>query len=93
MKKIRINLTIAEITALNRIANRTKMNCWFSLSTDREGYDCVYNLERRRHITLRYGVKLLREGIERFSPDELVHFGISMLEQKIFENLCKRLEV
>ena len=93
MKKIRINLTIAEITALNRIASRTKMNCWFSISIDKEGFHCVYDLERRRHITLRYGVKLLREGIEHCSPDELIHLGISTLEQKIFKNICKRLEV
>ena len=93
MKKIRINLTVAEITALNRIASRTKMNCWFSVSIDKEGFHCVYDLEKRRHITLRYGVKLLREGIDGFSPDELIRLGICKLEQRIFKNLCKKLEV
>lgn len=93
MKKIRINLTLIERTALICIARKTKMACWFSLSTDREGHDCVYDLEKRRHITLRYGVKLLREGIEHCSPDELIHLGISTLEQKTFKNICKRLEV
>lgn len=93
MKKIRINLTINECVALNRIANRTKMDCWFFLSVDKEGYACVYDLEKRRNITLRYGVKLLREGIDGFSPDELIRLGICKLEQEIFEKLCEKLEV
>lgn len=93
MKKIRVHLTINECVALNRIAHNTKMDCWFSLSTDREGYDCVYDLERRRNVTLRYGVKLLREGIEHCSPDELIHLGICLLEHDIFNNLCRKLEV
>lgn len=93
MKKIRIILTVAEITALNRIASRTKINCWFSLSIDKEGFHCVYDLERKRYITLRYGVKLLREGIDGFTADELRALGISPLEQRIFKNLCKKLEV
>lgn len=93
MKKIRINLTINECVALNRIASRTKMDCWFSLSEDKEGHACVYDLEKRRNITLRYGVKLLREGIDGFSPDELIRLGICKLEQEIFEKLCEKLEV
>lgn len=93
MKKIRVQLTINECVALNRIARNTKMDCWFSLSTDREGYDCVYDLERRRNITLRYGVKLLREGIDGFTADEMRQLGICLLEQEIFKNLCKKLEV
>lgn len=93
MKKIRINLTINECVALNRIASRTKMDCWFSLSEDKEGYACVYDLERRRNITLRHGVKLLREGIDGFTADELRALGISPLEQRIFKNLCKKLEL
>jgi hypothetical protein len=93
MKKIRINLTLSECTALNRIASKTQMDYWFSLSTDKEGYDCVYDLESRRYITLRYGVKLLKEGIDGFTADEMRQMGICPLEQQIFKNLCKKLEL
>ena len=61
-KKIRINLTQNEYDVLNHITSVTKTDCWFSLDEDKEGYDCVYDLENRRKVTLRYGVGQLYEG-------------------------------
>lgn len=55
-----------QFDALGKLARKSKIDCWFSLEdvTDVNGnsYTCVYDLERRRRISLQYGVRLLSEG-------------------------------
>ena len=62
-KKIRIILTGDEYNLLNKIARQTKTDCWFCLDTDKEGFDCVKDLERGHKVTLRFAVAVLNEAI------------------------------
>lgn len=62
-KKIRIVLTNKEYNLLSYIARKTKTDCWFMLDTDKEGFDCVYDLENKRKVTLRFAVQQLSEAI------------------------------
>ena len=64
MKKIRINLTDEEYNLLNDITSQTKTDCWFWLDTDKEGFDCVRDLEKGHKVTLRFAVKQLNEALE-----------------------------
>ena len=61
--KVRINLTNEEYNLLNRITRQTKTDCWFMLDKDKEGFDCVYDLENKRRVTLRFAVQQLNEAI------------------------------
>jgi hypothetical protein len=61
-KRFRIHLTNEEYNLLNKISIQTKMD-WFWLDTDREGFDCVKDLEKGYKITLRFAVAQLNEGI------------------------------
>ena len=73
MKKYRIVLTDAEYNLLQDLTRQTGTDCWFSLSTDADGFDCVYDLERKRKITLRYAITVLNDTItpELFNEVEI----------------------
>lgn len=62
-RKIRIKLTNEEYNILNDISRKTKTDCWFMLDTDKEGFDCVYDLENNRKVTLRFAVQQLNDAI------------------------------
>lgn len=62
-KKIRINLTDREYNLLNYITRKTKTDCWFMLDKDKENFDCVYDLENKRRITLRFAIQQLNDAI------------------------------
>jgi hypothetical protein len=86
-KKIRINLTNEEYNVLNRITRKTKTDCWFMLDTDKDGFDCVYDLENRRKVTLRFAVQQLNEAI----VEELL--DITAEEMHVYNELLKKLEI
>ena len=87
-KKIRTHLTVEEYSLLNYITTVTKTDCWFALDQDDEGYDCVYDLENRRQITLRYAMQQLNEAI----VPELLSLEPSgkTLYASILDKLCIR---
>ena len=92
-KKIRINLTQNEYEVLNHITSATKTDCWFCLSTDKEGYDCVYDLENNRKVTLRFGVGQLYEAVEWMTFNDWEELGIDKQEVAIFAELLEKLEL
>jgi hypothetical protein len=60
-----------EFDALEKLARKSKIDRWFSLEDRTDpatgiSFTGVYDLERRRHLTLRYGVGLLLEGASPF---------------------------
>ena len=89
MKKIRIHLTDDEYNALQHITLKTHIDEWFWLDTDKEGYDCVRNLDTGRKITLRTGVKWLCEGIDWMQKEDWDILGVSQEEVDILYNLCR----
>lgn len=86
-KKIRIILTDAEYNLLNSITRKTKVDCWFALDKDKDGFDCVYDLENRRKVTLRFAVQQLTEAIV---PELL---NICSEEIHIYNELLNKLNI
>ena len=71
-----------EFDLLAKIANETKMSCWFSLRIGKDGKIYVYDLEERKRISLRNGVKILLEGI--------ADTGFLTIEEKEVLEILKR---
>lgn len=92
-KKIRIDLTQNEYEVLNHITKATKTDCWFLLDVDSEGYDCVYDLEKSRRVTLRFAVKQLYEAVSWMSAGDWEELGVDDHEVKIFYELLEKLEI
>lgn len=86
-QKIRINLTNEEYNLLNYITRKTKTDCWFWLDKDKEGFDCVKDLESGYKITLRHGVQELNEAI---IPEYL---GLSIEDIEVYTNLLNKLQI
>ena len=59
-----ITLTDKEYELLNRIAERTKMDCWFCIKQTKKGEDYVFDLENGKRMSLRTAIYQLMEGIE-----------------------------
>ena len=55
-------LTNEEAVALDRIATKSKMDCWFSIRTYGDG-DFIYDLENDKPMALEDGIGQLTEGI------------------------------
>lgn len=92
-KKIRTNLTQNEYEVLNHITRATKTDCWFALTTDKDGYDCVYDLEKRRKVTLRFGIGQLYEAVSFMTLNDWEELGIDTQEIVIFTELLQKFEI
>lgn len=87
MKKIRIKLTNKEYNLLNYITRKTKTDCWFMLDKDKENFDCVYDLENKRKVTLRFAIQQLNEAI----IPELLDIGIADIN--VYTELLNKLNI
>ena len=56
-------LTSSEYDLLVKVAKKSKMDCWFSLQQDKNGYDYVLDVESGKKLTLKEGVKDLVDGL------------------------------
>ena len=90
-KKIRLILTGEEYNLINEITRQTKVDCWFCLDTDREGFDCVRDLEKGRKVTLRFAIEQLNNAIipEALSltENEIKTYGRLMSKLKLVSPL------
>ena len=89
MKKIRIKLTEKEYNLLNYITRKTKTDCWFILDKDKENFDCVYDLENKRKVTLRFAIQQLNEAIIHpyFLFMFILGFSLSNVVKKLLKSL------
>ena len=53
-----------EYDLLTKIAEKSKMDCWFLIKQTKKGEDYVYDLEEGKRLSLRTGIRQLREGID-----------------------------
>lgn len=83
-----MKLNVREKKVLNKIADKTKMDCWFCLFEDKEKNVKVRDLENRKTISLKTGVKQLNEGIVSY---DLCRMTVNEIE--IYENLLCKLEI
>lgn len=86
-KKFNILLTNEEYNLINNLTHQTKTDCWFWLDTNKEGFDCVKDLERGYKVTLRFALKQLNEAI----IPELIN--ITTEEKVIYGQLMKKLKL
>ena len=86
-QKIRIQLTGEEYNLLNNLTRQTRTDCWFCLDVDKEGFDCVRDLERGHKVTLRFAVQQLNEALV---PSLL---KISAKEMDIYNALLYKLHI
>lgn len=67
-------LTESEYTVLDKIATKSKMDCWFQIRQD-NGEDYVYDLEEGKRLSLKEGVNMLSEGVDYalcgLTPEEI----------------------
>lgn len=74
-------LTDDEYNVLNKIASKSKMDCWFWIETDENGEDFILDLENDdERLSLRDGIMQLCDGMTSCSDyeltaDELAVFG------------------
>ena len=59
-----MTLSSEEYELLKKIASKSKMDCWFSIRQTKKGDDYVYDLENRKRLSLRTGIRQLMEGIK-----------------------------
>ena len=70
-----MTLTAAQYGVLNKIARRTKMDCWFLIKQDKNGDDYVYDLEEGASIELADGITGLMEGLDCSENIESCHLN------------------
>ena len=84
-------LTTEQYNALDKIARRTKMDCWFAIEQDPSGYDYVFDLEENKRIDLDVGVEQLLEGLD--CPDNIEICDLDWTEQSAICELCEILGI
>lgn len=84
-------LTNAEYNVLNKIASKTKSDCWFWLKQDKHGTDYIWDLEEGKRICLKTGVGLLCEGLDCQENYDNCHLEHN--EKVTFKNLLAKLQL
>lgn len=79
-------LTGDEYNALNQIASKTKMDCWFYILEEDER-DVILDLENDKKLSLEEGISQLMEGI----IDPLTEYGLSEEEREAVEKLFEEI--
>ena len=86
-----MTMTAAQYAVLNKIARRTKMDCWFLIKQDENGDDYVFDLEECASIELADGVNGLMEGLD--CPENVESCHLNWIEKTVLCELCKMLDV
>ena len=86
-----MTMTAAQYAVLNKIARRTKMDCWFLIKQDENGNDYVFDLEECASIELADGVNGLMEGLD--CPENIESCHLNWIEKIVLCELCKMLDV
>ena len=84
-------LTAAQYAVLNKIARRTKMDCWFLIKQDSSGQDYVYDLEEGYCVELDVGIGQLMEGLD--CPENVESCNLCWIEESVLRELCRILDV
>ena len=75
---------------LNRIAHKTKMDCWFSLMTiDKGTNDVIYDLDNQDILSMEEGLSQFADGI----TDPLSSYGLCEEEESAVRELFHNLEI
>ena len=80
-----------EYNVLNKIACKTKMDCWFYIEQDKSGVDYVRDLEEEQRLSLKDGITQLVEGIG--CKENFENCDLSAFEAFVFRNLLEELDI
>lgn len=84
-------LTDAEFNVLNKIAEETGMDCWFSIKQDGHGTDYVWDCEEGKRMCLKTGIGMLCEGLD--CQDNYDNCYLTESEDMIFKELLEKLNI
>lgn len=85
---MKTKLSTDEFNGLTKIAEKTKMDCWFAIVHGNDE-DWVFDIEEKERLPLDFGITLLSEGI----VDNLDTYGLSATELTAVTNLFKSLSI
>lgn len=86
-----MTLSKEEYDVLNKIAERTKADCWFLLLQDDCCEDYVYDLEECKNLSLADGVAMLMETID--CRENYENCRLDEIEEDILRALLKKLDI
>lgn len=75
-----MKLTVEQANVLDKIAEKSGMDCWFSITDD---LTAIHDVEANRNITLRYGIGILNQGVTDLVKD----YGLNEHEVKVYHDL------
>ena len=84
-------LTSEEYNVLNKIATKTKADCWFVLEQDEYGTDYVHDLEENENLSLVDGVSMLMEAID--CEENFQSCNLSIEEENVLRVLLSKLGI
>lgn len=84
-------LTDAEYNVLNKIAERTGMDCWFYIKQDGHGVDYVWDCEENKRMCLKTGIGMLCEGLD--CQENYDNCWLEWHEKVSFRNLLAKLKI
>lgn len=84
-------LNAMQYAVLNKIARRTKMDCWFLIIQDRNGKDYVYDVEEGATLSLTDGITGLMEGLD--CSENINSCDLNLVEKTVLCELCKELNI
>ena len=91
MKNSYKTLNNKEHNVLNKIADKTKMDCWFAIRQKKDGTDYIYDMENRKRMCLKNVISQLVEGIDCI--ENYKNCNISTEENLTFRKLLKKLKI
>ena len=84
-------LTDIEFNVLNKIAEKTGMDCWFYIKQDCHGIDYVWDCEEGKRMCLKTGISLLCEGLD--CQENYDNCDLTEVEGKVFKELLSKLKI
>jgi hypothetical protein len=77
-----------EYNVLNKIATKSKMDCWFSITQDENEEDYILDLENGSKLSIYEGVGQLVDGMTNYAD-----YDLTKDEIETFENLIDELNI
>ncbi len=84
-------LSAEEFNVLNKIAQKTKMDCWFDIRQKFGVVDIVYDLENDTELSLKDGVSQLMEGLD--CQENFDSCSLDCSEKTILKGLLEKLSI
>lgn len=84
-------LTDYEFNVLNKVLDKTGMDCWAYLKQDCHGVDYIYDMEERKRLCLRTGVGMIAEGLD--CQENLDNCYLKWHERVTLRNLFNKLKI